>query len=162
MIQMLMEPKLELVCHGVYGESVDSGIGTACGEQSRFPADQGRQATDGVHQPVCQNIGTGFGEQVYIILLLPAVGIGFGDGIGSLVVQTRQSGPLGAFVQTDAAQTVDDPALGGEQVQVAGSAHQFAHQLLLNGEAHFVGAVKGEHGAALHGDLLHLCQSCAG
>ena len=70
-----------------------------------------------------------------------------------LVHEARQSGPLGAFVQADAAQAVDDPALRAQQVQIAGAAHQLSHQRFPDREAHLVGAVKEEGSRPLHGGL---------
>ena len=56
------------------------------------------------------------------------MGILLGDGFRLLIVQARQGGALGAFVQADAAQAVDDAALGAQQLDVAGAAHQLADQ----------------------------------
>ena len=38
------------------------GVGTPGGKESCLPADQWRQAAEGIHQPVCQHIRTRGGE----------------------------------------------------------------------------------------------------
>ena len=132
-------------------QSRNPGIDVTGGEQRRLPAYQGGQAAQGVHQPVRQHIRPGPVQNGGKVRAFQR--IFFGHRFRRDVFQPRQGGPPGCFIQTNPAQAVQNPPVGGQQVQVAGPAHQLRRQLLLNGVSHFVGAVKGEKRRPLHGKL---------
>ena len=136
------------------------GIHAAAREKGRLPADQRGKAAQIIHQPVAEQVRPGGGEYGFKVRL------GHGGGVlllhrpGTLIVESRQGGPV-ALVQADAPQALQDPALLAHQVQIAGPAHQLRDQLLLSGVAHLVGAVEYEFRHTLHGQLADLSKFCA-
>ena len=150
MAQMLRKEQCQLLRRLWNVQGSHPGVRVPCGKQRRLPADQGGKAPQRIHQPVTEYIRPGSYQEVNIIFLPKSQGVLLGYLFRLDIVQTRQRRPLGAFVQTDAPQAVQNPSVGSQQVEVAGAAHQLRHQPLLHREAHFVGAVEGEHGAALH------------
>ena len=153
-----MEEQAQLVRRGIHVQRTDSGIRTSGSEQCRFPAHQRGQPAQGVHEPVGQNIRPWFGQKVSIIL--KSQGIFFSYRLRLLIIQSRQGGTAGAFVQPDAPQAVQNPPVGAKQIEVAGAAHQLGHQLFLHRKAHFIGAVEGKCGCPLHGRLGDFRQLC--
>ena len=135
------------------------GVDVPGGEQGGLPADQGGQAAQGIHQPLGKHIGPRGAENGAEILCCQIPGIPLLNGLGGLVVQSRQGGAAG-LVQADPTQAVQDPAVGAKEVHIAGSAHQLHHQALLDGVAHLIRAVEGEFRGPLHGDLGDAVQPC--
>ena len=91
----------------------------------------------------------------------PLLGILLQNHLRLLIHQPGQCRPLCALVQANAPQTVDDPPLRGQQIQITGSAHQLRHQPLLYRKTHLIRAVKGKGGRPLHGRLGNFRQLCA-
>ena len=151
MVQVFVEEQTQLVRRGIHVQRTDSGVRTSGGKQRRLPAHQRRKTSQGIHEPVRQNIRSRFGQQVDIIFKSEGVFLFY--RLRLLIVKTGQGGTAGGFVQTDSSQTVQNPPVRPQQVQVAGAAHQLGHQPFLDGKAHFIGAVEGEGCRPLHGGL---------
>ena len=129
------------------------GTGISGGKQCCLPADQGRKATQLIHQTLGKFVRTALSEDIHKLGSFPAGAIQLVHRLRGLVVQSGQSGTFDAFIQTDPAQAIQDPSLRGEQIQIAGSAHKLSHQLFVHMVAHFINTVKGKDGAAFHGQL---------
>ena len=138
---------------GVGPQIVRPGIQVPGSEDGGLPADQGGKSAQIVHEPVGKLVRAGGAEQQVKIRHIHGPGIQLRHRPGALIVQTRKGGTI-ALIQTHPPQTVQDPSVGAEKIDVAGPAHQLADQALLDRVAHLVGAVEGEGRAALHGGLL--------
>ena len=154
---VLVEEQRQLVGGGVHVQRINAGIRASGGKQRRLPAHQGGQSAQGIHQPVGQNVRPGGCEQVYITLRIPLRGVvqkvQLHNRLRRLIHETRQCRPFGAFVKADAPQTIQNPPLRGQQIQIAGASHQLGYQCFLHRKAHLVGAVEPERCCPLHGGL---------
>ena len=157
-VQMLRKEQFQLF-RRVRIQAVHPGISISGGKQSRLPAHQRRQTAQGVHETVGQQIRTGLAQDFSKNTVFQRVF--FRDCARFLVDQARQGRAFTGFIQTDPPQTVDDPSVGAQQIQVAGAAHQLRHQPFLHRVTHFVSTVEDKLRPTLHGHPVHFRQSAA-
>ena len=149
-----LSEKFQELCSGGVRPGRDPGIGGSQSIEGGFPAHERGEPSKGVHKPVTQQVRPGRAEDLFKVRLFQGQGVLLFHLRWLLVVEPRQGGAAG-FVQAYPAQAVQDPAVGAQKVNIAGPAHEFHGQGFLDGVAHFVGAVKGEKGRPLHGNLGH-------
>ena len=151
----------EKLFRGIF-QSIHTDVNIAAHRQSRLPAYKHRKSAHLFHQPLRKQIRAGLGAKGFPVSKLHFGRIKLCNRLRALIVKTGQRRPLYCFVKADPPQAIQNPVIFIQQIQIAGSAHQFGNQPPLHRVTQLRNTGKGEFCHPFHRQLADPHQPTAG